>query len=216
MSTLFRGIDIKDKSVLDIGGGNGLFSFYAASMGAKRVICLEPEDEGSTTGMADNFQKLRILLGCNNVELKKETFQDYNSDGQRFEIILLHNSVNHLDEKACINLLGQAESRIIYQGIFSKIYSLSNKGAKLIVCDCSRYNFFSLIKTRNPFAPMIEWHKHQSPKVWSGMLSEIGFTNPQIRWSSFYTLRNLGKILTSNKLMAYFLTSHFCLTMDKS
>ena len=48
MDMLFRGVDLKDKKVLDIGGGYGLFSLYAASRGAKKVICLEPEADGCT------------------------------------------------------------------------------------------------------------------------------------------------------------------------
>ena len=62
MDMLFRGVDLKDKKVLDIGGGYGLFSLYAASRGAKKVICLEPEADGSSSGVTDRFHKLNKLL----------------------------------------------------------------------------------------------------------------------------------------------------------
>ena len=215
MDTLFRGIDFTNKKVLDIGGGSGIYSFYAAVRGAMKVVCLEPEAEGSSRGIIDKFHKLKNLLECNNVELNPITLQAFEAEGEAFDIILLHNSINHLDETACINLLKEFKSKTVYQELFSKIYLLSNKGAKLIICDCSRYNLFALCKIRNPFVPTIDWHKHQAPEEWVNLLAEVGFVNPRIRWSSFNTLRNLGRILFGNRLMAYFLMSHFCLTMDK-
>ena len=215
MDTLFRGIDFKNKRVLDIGGGIGLYSFYAACRGAKKVVCLEPEAEGSSSKVTDKFHKLSKLLELNNVALKTVTLQAFEPEDETFDIILLHNSINHLDETACINLQRDSNSKAVYQEIFAKIFSLSNKGAKLIICDCSRYNFFAMFKIRNPFAPTIEWHKHQAPEVWAILLGEAGFRNPKIRWSSFNRLRNWGRVLFGNRLMAYFMTSHFCLTMDK-
>ena len=43
---------------MDIGAGNGLFSFYAACMGAKDVLCLEPEAEGSRADVRTHFRKV--------------------------------------------------------------------------------------------------------------------------------------------------------------
>ena len=215
MDTLFKGIDFKDKRVLDIGGGFGLHSFYAACRGAKKVVCLEPEAEGSSFGIIDKFHKLNKCLERNNVVLKPVTLQALEPEGERFDVILLHNSINHLDETACFDLLTESKSKTVYKEIFSKIYTISNKGAKIIVCDCSGKNFFALFKICNPFTPTIEWYKHQAPEVWANLLSEVGFKNPKIRWSTFNPLRNCGRVLTGNRLMSYFMTSHFCLYMEK-
>ena len=215
MEFLFRGITFKNKRVLDIGGGCGVFSFYAACRGADKVLCLEPEVEGSSSGVQDTFRKLQRLLSAPNVLLETSTFQSFESDGKAFDIILLLNSINHLNETACINLLNDENARAIYQSIFAKLSSLSKKGTKLIICDCSRYNLFALLKMRNPFSPTIEWHKHQTPEVWAHMLGCVGFGNPIIRWSSFNRLRSVGRVLFGNKVMAYFLKSGFCLSMVK-
>lgn len=215
LDTLFGGIDFKGKRVLDIGSGFGLYSFYLACKGAKEVVCLEPEADGSSLKIIERFHKLEKVLKCNNVSLERVRFQDFEPVCEPFDIVFLFNSVNHLDETACINLRKDDGSRAIYQEIFAKINSLSNVGAKLIICDCSPYNFFALFNIYNPFAPQIEWHKHQSPTVWAKMLGNEGFSNPVIQWTTFNSLRNLGRILIGNKLMAYFLMSHFCLTMDK-
>ena len=215
LKTLFKDVALENRRVLDIGGGSGLHSFYAACMGAKEVVCLEPETEGSRSGMGAKFRKLGGMLGYDQVWFEPVTFQAFEFGGKRFDIILLHNSINHLDETACINLLNDEASRTIYLNMCSKLSSLASGGAKLIVCDCSRYNFFALLRIRNPFAPTIEWHKHQAPEVWADLLEQVGFINPRIRWTSFNTLRSLGRVLLGNKLLSYFLRSDFCFTMEK-
>lgn len=215
LKTLFKNIALENRRVLDIGGGSGLHSFYAACMGAKEVICLEPETEGSRSGMEAKFRKLGGMLGYDQVKFEPVTFQAFEPVGKQFDVILLHNSINHLDENACINLLNNEPSRAIYMDIFLKLSSLASGAAKLIVCDCSRYNFFALLRIRNPFAPTIEWHKHQAPEVWVDLLSQVGFVNPRIRWTTFNTLRSPGRALLGNKLLSYFLRSNFRFTMEK-
>ena len=215
LKTLFKGIALENRRVLDIGGGGGLHSFYAACMGAKEVVCLEPETEGSRSGMGAKFRKLNEILGYDQVKFEPVTFQVFDPAGKQFDIILLHNSINHLDETACINLLNDETSKAIYMDIFSKLSLLASSGAKLIVCDCSRYNFFALFGIRNPFAPTIEWNKHQAPEVWVNLLGQVGFVNPRIRWTSFNTLRSPGRALLGNKLLSYFLRSDFRFTMEK-
>ena len=215
LDTIFKGIDFRNKTVLDIGGGSGLLSFYASYKGAKEVLCLEPEADGASSHAIEKFQKVNRILEFNNVKLEPITFQAYEPVGNSYDIIVLYNSINHLDETACINLLKDDTSKVIYKNLFLKLHSLLNTGGKVIICDCSKYNFFNLFKLRNPFAPTIEWHKHQSPEVWAKLLGDVGFANHKIRWSSFNSLRNWGRFLIGNKLMAYFLNSHFCLTVDK-
>ena len=215
LKTLFNNIALENRRVLDIGGGSSLHSFYAACMGAREVVCLEPETEGSRSGMGAKFRRLGRILGQDQVKFEPVTFQAFDPGGKQFDIILLHNSINHLDETACINLLNSEASKAIYLDIFSKLSSLAGSGAMLIVCDCSKYNFFALLRVRNPFAPTIEWHKHQAPEIWVNLLGRVGFVNPMVRWTSFNTLRSPGRVLLGNKLLSYFLRSDFRFTMEK-
>jgi len=213
---LFRDISFAGKSMLDVGGGSGLYSFYGAIMEVKEVICLEPELEGSTKGVSDKFKQLSASLSLSNVSLQPVRFQDFDAGDQTFDIILLHNSINHLDEEACIKLQYDDDARNRYKFILQKLSKLAAPGAKLIIADCSRYNFFPSLGIRNPFAPTIEWHKHQSPEFWSNMLLNYGFVNPKVRWTSFSNLRKVGTLLFGNRFASYFLTSHFVLVMDKN
>lgn len=212
---LFRGIDFAGKDVLDVGAGTGLNGFYAACGGARRVICLEPAANGSTAGVHGKFQQLKRRLGTANIQMEPDYFQSFDFSGLSFDIILLHNSINHLDEPACVDLLRSRQALYRYRKIFDCLAAIARPGAKLIVCDCSRYNLFALLGTRNPFMPTIEWEKHQSPEVWARLLEEAGFENPKIRWSSFNRLGTPGRWLLGNKPMAWMLKSHFWLTMDK-
>jgi len=213
---LFKDIDFEGKSVLDIGGGTGTFSFYAAVRGAKCVVCLEPELSGGRRGFVSKFEQVRDKLSLENVTLQNVTFQDFDPGQQKFDIILLHNSINHLDEEACANLLHSKEARERYKAIFEKLSRVSRGGTKLIAADCSRYNFFASLRLKNPFAKTIEWEKHQAPGCWSRMLHNFGFEQIKIVWPPYHLLRPLARQLLDNRLASYFLNSHFILFMEKS
>ena len=213
---LFEGVKFEDKRFLDIGGGSGLFSFYAACMGAKEVLNIEPEAEGSRSDVSSRFRNILSQLSfLDRVSLEHSTIQSYEPSGETFDIILLHGSVNHLDENACINLLHDENARNCYRAIFSKIGTMASSGATIILYDCSRYNFFSRLGVKNPFEPEMEWDKHQSPKLWAELLSEAGFVKPKTKWMSFNSLGAPGKLLLGNKFVSYFISSHFFLWMEK-
>lgn len=211
---LFQDVSFVGKSVLDIGGGAGIYSLYGAYMGAKSVVILEPELEGSINEPLNRFHRFSNRLSLDNISVLPVSFQQFAPRNQTFDIILLHHSINHLDEEACINLKHSDGAINRYKAMFQKLSKIANSGAKLIICDCSRYNFFALLHLRNPFAPAIEWHKHQSPSLWRNMLYDCGFVNPKIRWTLPGSLEEIGKLI-GNRFICYFLNSHFCLSMDK-
>jgi 2-polyprenyl-3-methyl-5-hydroxy-6-metoxy-1,4-benzoquinol methylase len=212
---LFDGVPLRGRSVLEIGGGAGILSYYAASMGATRVVCLEPEADGGTAGIRQRFRQLGQRLRLDSVRLEPTTLQRFDAAGATFDVVVVHDAVNHLDEEACISLTYSSESRLRYVDLFRKIAALTRPGGNLVVADCSRYNLFGMLGLRSPLAPTIEWHKHQAPKTWAALLEAVGFERPRIRWSSFNTLRWPGQLLFGNAVAAFALTSHFCLTMSR-
>ena len=46
---------LKNRSVLEIGAGDGLLAASCAARGATRIVALEPEAAGSTTGVQEGF-----------------------------------------------------------------------------------------------------------------------------------------------------------------
>ena len=213
---LFDSVSLRQKSLLEIGGGSGWLSLYARCRGAARVVCLEPEAAGSSPLAALQFDHLADRIGVQGVERVPARVQNFTADGARFDLILLHNSINHLDEEACITLLRDDGALKRYRAILDKIGRLSEIGATLIAVDCSRYNFFGMLGITNPVARTINWEKHQSPWTWARLVEEVGFGRPGIRWASFNRLGKAGRLLLGNRVASFFLTSQFCLTMVKT
>lgn len=202
------------KNLLDIGGGGGLMSLFAAAMGAAHVVCLEPEAAGSTANIQSRFEKLRGSVRTGEaVEYLGLRLEDYNPENRLFDCVLLHNSINHLDESAVTNLADSEDARQKYIVLFRKIAGLCRSGATIVVCDCSNKNLWQALRMHNVFAPTIEWHKHQRPEVWADLLGAVGFTRPRVKWTSFNRLGRAGVALSGNPFAAYLLISHFCLTM---
>jgi SAM-dependent methyltransferase len=213
---LFSGVQLAGARVLDIGCGTGFLSFYAACQGAKQVVCLEPESAGSTAGVQQQFESTSRALGVSErVLFFPTTFQEFEWTGDGFDVVLLHNSINHLNEECCIHLLDRPEARKTYAELFQKLAMLCKPGGTLIVCDVSPRNFFAAMRVTNPSARSIEWHKHQTPEIWSRLLAEQGFSDPGVRWTSPSKLGHLGQVIFGNRLGAYFFSSHFCLKMRR-
>jgi FkbM family methyltransferase len=62
LNSFFGNIDFSNKNFLDIGGGIGLHSFYAASKGARQVICLEPEADSTEGQVTTKFNSINKVL----------------------------------------------------------------------------------------------------------------------------------------------------------
>jgi SAM-dependent methyltransferase len=215
MDSLFRGIDFEGKRVLDIGGGDGMYSFYAAAMGAAEVVCLEPEAAGSIGGELHMFERGRAAMPHLPVRLVAQCVGDY-ADPAGFDVVALMASINHLDEEACTRLHYDAKARAAYLRVFRHIASLTRPGGRLIIMDCTRYNFFAALGFTNPLCRTIEWHKHQAPRTWARLLAQAGFEKPSVSWEPLYRLGPAVQALLANKAAAWFLKSMFRLEMQRS
>lgn len=217
MEKLFREVELVGRDVLDIGAGDGEVSLYAAAAGAHSVLALEPEAAGSFTGMRSDFERYaeELALG-ERIALEGVTFQEFQAGERRFDVVVLTASVNHLDEEACQRLHVDEDAQQSYREIFAKLASVCRPGADLIITDCSRRNLFADVGLRNPIVPMIEWRKHQAPRVWRELLESAGFERPRLDWGAPNTLRRPGRLLLGNALAAYLLTSSFRLAMRRA
>jgi SAM-dependent methyltransferase len=215
---LFHGVELEGASVLDVGAGVGLLSLYAACAGAARVVSLEPDGPGSgSRGPAgEAYLTLASRLGVDDrTVFVPLTLQAYEPDDPGFDVVLLHASVNHLDEDACTRLREDADARQAYARIFDKLARLCRPGAAVIVTDAARRNLFGDLHLRNPLAPSIDWRKHQQPELWAELLAERGFHSPRINWASPNALRRPGRLLLGHRATAYCLRSGFCLRMRR-
>ena len=215
LDCLFGEINFSNKNVLDIGGGVGKYAFYAASEGATNVTIIEPEGAGSKSGTINSFEILKAKFpDVNNITFIPKTFQEFESKN-KYDIIYLTSSINHLDEEACTDLLKNKEFRARYDKIFEKISSLANPGADLIFSDCGRSNFFGDIGLKNFIAPNLEWKKHQDPGVWINLLKPFGFKPIVKKWRAPNRFGKFGQIFFANSFIAYFTSSNFYVRMKK-
>jgi len=212
---LFAGITFRDRRVLDVGGGIGACSFWAALAGAREVICLEPEEAGATTGTSKRFNELAHELLLTNTRVETVTLQDLDVAPETFDVIVMNNSINHLDEEACIALRTSEAARQRYRDIFERVADMARTQADLVISDCTPNNLFPRLGLRHPISKSIEWHKHQPPVIWAEELTAVGFERPDIRWTSYARLGRLGWRLTANRLAAFVLNGHFILRMKR-
>ena len=216
LNTIFREISFEGKTVLDIGGGIGLLALYAANRGARDAVCLEPESAGSTHGAKHGFERVRTKLTLTNVRFIAQTFQEFVCEDAYFDIVVLYNSINHLDEKSCSELQSNLAASASYTVLFAKLGRICRPGATVIICDCSNRNFFPDLGMSNPLHRDINYSIHQQPETWAGMLMNAGFVRPKVWWSSYNVLGRLGQLVLGHRIPSYFLSSHFCMRMEKA
>lgn len=212
---LYSDIDLNGVRLLDIGGGSGVFSLYAAASGAARVLCLEPEAAGSLKGKREKFAQVAQDSGITGVEMRPDTLQEFDPGDERFDVVLLHASINHLDEDACIRLRRDQAAREVYRKLFATMAELIAPGGHLLMTDCTPHNLWPALGLKNPMAPWIEWHKHQPPEVWRDLGEEVGLRHCCLRWSSLNTLGAAGRVLLGNRLGAYLTIGAFRLHMRR-
>ena len=215
MQYLYGSLPLRGARVLDIGGGEGLHSFYAVSRGAESAVILEPQGDGGDQQMNAAFASLKAALECDVVHLYRTRLQDYPPSEEQYDLIFIQDAINHFDERACISLRSSQRSREIYQELFHAIARLLRPGGLLSMSDCSSRNLFPAIGLKNPFDRNIEWQKHQPPQEWIKLAICAGLEARSIRWSSPSILGEVGKSIIGNQVGSWFFTSHFNIVFEK-
>lgn len=215
LDRLFRGIDVQGKRALDIGAGTGVFSIALALRGAAEVCALEPEVAGSQSTMSERFERMVRQVGVTNVRLERKTLEEALPTLKPFDLVLLHNCINHLDEPSCTVLHRDQTARSAYLQTFRDLYRVTRDDGLLIIADSTRHNLFGSVGLRSPMCPSIEWEKHQPPSVWSRLASQVGYRCERVEWTTPGHLGKLGHRLLSNPLASFFLLGHFVLVLRK-
>jgi len=213
---VFRDIDFRNKTMMEIGCGKGMLCLWAAMHGARHVVGLEPLAEGAydSSQCHQAFRSMAEQLDLPQARILPNTVQEFDCPANYFDVALSVASINHLDEKSCVALGKSEAAKNEYQTIFRNIARLIKPQGRLIIIDAARHNFFGDLGLRNPMSPNIEWFKHRQPRYWAQLLSECGFGNPRIRWSSGRLLRYAG-ITALPQALSYFGQSIFRLEMTR-
>jgi len=207
---LFDGIELDGQRVLDVGCGPGTYALWAGMHGAEYVLGIEPEADGSTSGTLDRFRQTVTKLGLDeSVEVAGAFLQDLDVPDKPFDVVVMYNVINHLDEDAVARLHKDASAAERFVDLLAPLTEMMSDGGYLILADCGRDNFWGRFGLRSPAAPSIDWDIHQQPEVWSQVMAKLGFREHDVRWSPQFPLGRLS----ANRLFQYFTASHFVLRL---
>ena len=210
---LFSGIPLPGAHVLEVGCGTGAWSLWAALHGADRVVAIEPEADGSTADTLDIFRHTIGALGLGDKIVATEHYlHELPRQEQPFDVVVMYDVINHLDEEAVVRLHHDRAARDRYTSLFRDLRRRMQPGGWLIVADCARDNVWNQLGQKSPFARPIEWHKHQNPRVWIEILESAGFHHHVLGWSPLQPFPKL----TANWLVQYLTCSHFVLRAQAS
>jgi cyclopropane fatty-acyl-phospholipid synthase-like methyltransferase len=212
-SQIFRNIDFRGKTMLEIGCGEVTLCLWACLQGAQEVVGIDAHP-ARAVARDRAFQAATNQRGVPQKKISRCTFQDYTAADRTFDIVVSMASINQLDENSCIRLRESRQAVRTYEGIFRRVARMMKPGGTFIIVDAGRRNFFDDLGLRNPMLPGVEWFKHQQPKDWVPLLQNCGFGLPVVAWITGAWLRRLG-IFRLPKALAYFGHSMFRLEMKR-
>jgi SAM-dependent methyltransferase len=214
---IFAGVPLAGKRVLDVGGGTGIGSFWAVMVGgAASALVLEPSMDGSPTDVHDKFHEMAAAAGTGDrVQMQPIVLEDLDPALGTFDVVLLHQSINHIGEAYVADLPYSLAGQQHYHAFFDVLAERTAPGGTLIVMDSSNRNLFGDFGRRSPLLPTVDFRMHQPPEQWSGMLAHHGFTEERITWLTRREAGVLGTTVLRNKLAAYLTTSFFVLQMRR-
>lgn len=206
---LLDGLPLYGRRVLDVGCGRGAVAIWAVLNGASSVVALEPELAGSMPGASATLGELIVDLDLGDrIELRCVPLASY-EDADQFDLAVLNNVINHLNEAAVVRLHRDEDAIEEYVQVLQQLRSLLRRDAFVIVADCARRSIWKTIGREGPWTHDIEWEKHQQPRMWIDVFRRAGFEPHDIRWTP---LRGTGR-LTGNRFVQYFTLAHFVLRL---
>lgn len=209
---LFRDISFEGKRVLDVGGGRGLCSYFAVFKGASSAHNVEPLLSGSEARSSSAFESAKSSLGTAGAILVNQSIQEHLDACGTYDVVILHDSINHLDEVSYARLHRDSAAFIEYVALFKRIAKHHSGGGTMVVTDCARRNLFGDVGLRSPFAPSINWRLHQDPRLVEKVLRAAGYVDVHWKWTPLKRAGLVGRLLAKlGRIPSYFLQSHFVL-----
>ena len=111
-------LDVKDKTILDVGSGNGYYAFRMIGDGADQVLCLEPN-----LVHVSQFASINHFVGSKKIRMVPERLENSGLRNTNFDLIfsmgLLYHQRNPIEHLHGLNSLLAAGGKIIIETIIS-------------------------------------------------------------------------------------------------
>jgi len=214
LANMFKGIDFTNKRVLEIGSGRGLLAIYMGMRGA-RVLSMEPEMVGATSGVIAQQEARLEALGMRNVEVVNADFNTWDPGDRTFDVIVSRASINHL-YASVHHADHHKETYDAYLQVARRVRDMLVPGGIFVATDACRYAFFSGLRPlgiRRPWRlkrSSVDWRHHQNPGTWKKIFREAGFSDTQVAYPVSYRLRALRPLLDT-AVANFFLQGAFIL-----
>lgn len=193
MARMFAGVELRGKRVLEIGSGRGLLAIWMAQQGAARVVSMEPEMVGATSGVVAEQRRRMAALGLEDVvEVVVADFNTWTTD-EKFDVIVSRASINHLyaSEKHAEH---DPATWAGYVTVANRIGALLAPGGVFVATDACRYSLFGLGRAfglRRPWRwkrSRVDWRHHQQPATWQRIFAAAGLAT-RVTYPVGYPLR---------------------------
>ena len=210
---LYR-LDLKGKSILEVGAGDGFLSHYLALLkDVKYVVSLdEYEGHGSDAETYKiNLRLQEILNDSDKVKILKSDFLKYHSS-KKFHFILFVNVLHHIvaTEK---KLSDDSDSQKLSENLFKLTKDLISPDGAVIIQEVSRFNICPIPKYRKQMS-IINWKSKQSPREWLKVLKRVGFNTTSLRYRLPLNLPNqyLFRMIFNNCIASSLTDSSYIIT----
>ena len=214
---LFRDIDFRDKTMLEIGCGKGMLCLWAALHGARDVVGLEPLAEGcyDSSECHKAFRSMAEQLDLPQARILPVTVQGFDSPKNYFDVVLSVASINHLDEKSCI-ALGESAAAVTRISKHLPQYCRHDEAGRQADHHRTRRGttFLATSACAIPCLPILSGSNTSSRISGPGCSRDCGFGHPDIRWTSGKLLR-YARVNSLPKALSYFGQSIFRLEMTR-
>lgn len=111
-------LDLKGKSILDVGSGNGYYAFRMLGMGANQVLCLEPN-----LMHVSQFTAMNHFIGTENIRMVPERLEHAGLKETKFDLIfsmgLLYHQRNPKEHLLELTKLLGNEGQLILETIIA-------------------------------------------------------------------------------------------------
>ena len=111
-------LDLQDKTILDVGSGNGYYAFRMIGDGADQVLCLEPN-----LVHVSQFASINHFVGSKKIRMVPERLENSGLRNTNFDLIfsmgLLYHQRNPIEHLHELNSLLAAGGKIIIETIIS-------------------------------------------------------------------------------------------------